>query len=204
MKFSLLFSIFSIFFLFSCNSSNLRKRGKIYLGIFKLRYYWIVEEADYPGARVASLYFKGRFLAFVSKKFYRQLILQGTGRLKRGVLVQYRRRCRYVPYCLEVSVINRGVRWGLGASGRKLIPFYSVAADRSFRFGVKFFIPELKAVLTKNGWPSNGCFEVHDRGGKIRGRVLDIFVGNKRLFRRYFRGKFPSRVKVYRVFSCNF
>jgi 3D (Asp-Asp-Asp) domain-containing protein len=58
---------------------------------------------------------------------------------------------------------------GISASGKKLVPFYSLAADKKcFKFGTKIEITDSKG--NKSTW------EVMDVGGAIKGRHFDLFI----------------------------
>ncbi|MBK03739.1 MAG: hypothetical protein CL920_29645 [Deltaproteobacteria bacterium] len=170
------------------------------LGTYRLSVYWLAHENWYKGRRRAPLYQKRRRIAWVSERFARAIRMQGSGRLRNGWIVQYKSRCRYKRrFCLRVKVINaKRYPMGIGAGRVALQPFRSVAADRrQFPHGTYLYIPALGRLIRKGGWAHNGCFAVHDRGGKIRGRRLDLFTGNRVLFKRHLQKRLPKRIKVY-------
>lgn len=166
------------------------------LGAYRLTVYWLSSERRFRGPKRFSLYDGKLRIARVSRRFAKSLRLQGSGRLKDGTIVQYVRRCR--GRCMQVRVINRQIYpMGVGAAGVALMPLRSVAADRRFRFGTPLYIPQLGRILRKRGQKHKGCFMVHDRGGRIRGKRLDLFTGSRRIFRRFVGRSLPRFVKVY-------
>lgn len=168
-------------------------------GSYRLTVYWLSNERHYAGAKQVSLYDGGLQIARVSKKFAHSLRFQGSGLLRDGTLVQYRSLCkRGGTGCLQVRVINQQIYpSGVGAAGVALQPLRSIASDRHFPFGTSLYIPDLGHILRQNGQEHNGCFVVHDRGGRIRGQRLDLFTGSRQVFRRFFRQSIPRYVRVY-------
>jgi len=68
-----------------------------------------------------------------------------------------------------------------GAAGRQLVPWYSIAAPRNLRLGtighIEFLSGEtLSPAITPSGktWIS---FKVDDRGGSIKDRRIDVYLG---------------------------
>lgn len=180
-----------------CVSSHVRTGSS--LGTYRLTVYWLAHEHRYRGQRKVPLFFGGLKVARVSKRFARAVRMQGTGRLRDGTLVQYVRTCRHRGrYCLKVRVINKQMfPMGVGAAGVALQPLRSIAMDRRFRFGTSVYIPYLGKLIRRRGQRHNGCFVVHDRGGRIRGKRLDLFTGSHRVFRRYLRRGLPKYVRIY-------
>ena len=64
--------------------------------------------------------------------------------------------------------------YGITASGRKAKDWYTVAADPRIKFGTVYYIPYFKDK------PNGGIFVVEDRGSKIKGKHLDIFMRSLR------------------------
>src|SRR5262245_44982833 len=99
-------------------------------GTFELTYYWIPVEQDLRGPPVAPLFDRAcSVLAKVSAKFAHDAGLAGAGKLADGrmLTVDGECRCPHSP-CFRVLA---GEPWGLGASNRALVPFHSLAVDRS-------------------------------------------------------------------------
>jgi len=87
---------------------------------------------------------------------------------------------------------------GVGASGMPLAPFRSVAVDTTrIPLGTRLYIPAVRRLLRNAGVPHHGCFLADDRGGRIKGARIDLFVGNRALFERYLAKRMPRDVRVY-------
>ncbi|MCB9640295.1 MAG: hypothetical protein H6728_13830 [Myxococcales bacterium] len=194
----------SVFFLMACvlsgcASTPVRPAQEGFdLGSHRLTVYWLAREGK--RRRHVALYRKNRRLAWVSRRFAKALRLQGSGRLRDGRLVQYAGSCQPASdRCLVVRQIDRRLfPMGVGASGMPLSPFRSVAVDtRRIPLGTRLYIPALRRLLRKAGVPHHGCFIADDRGGRIKGSRLDLFVGNKALFQRYLAKRMPRYVRMY-------
>lgn len=168
-------------------------------GEYRLTVYWLSSEHSYSRTQQVALYDGGLRIARVSKEFAYALRLQGSGRLRNGTLVQYHGRCRRNRNgCFRVRVINQQIYpTGVGAAGIALQPLRSVAADRHLAFGTSLYIPILARILRQHGQIHDGCFVVHDRGGRIRGQRLDLFTGSRQVFRQFFRQSLPKYVRVF-------
>ena len=68
---------------------------------------------------------------------------------------------------------------GITASGRKVKPFYTIAAPPDIPLGTKVYIPELVEYWAKRGVSISGIFRVEDRGGAIKGNKIDIYMEDK-------------------------
>lgn len=173
------------------------------IGRFKVTYYWLATER--PGARRNATLYDRRCapIARVSRSFVRRLTLEGTGRLADGriVNVAHKCRCEQVKRCFMVLGKRR---WGLGVGGRPLVPFRSVAVDSSVvRISRTLYIPALDGAMMPGrppfgGFVHDGCVIADDRGGGVRGRHLDIFLGRLRHYRSLFEGRPPRRARVHR------
>ncbi|RLE40440.1 hypothetical protein DRJ16_07165, partial [Candidatus Woesearchaeota archaeon] len=69
----------------------------------------------------------------------------------------------------------------IGASGRELIPWYSIAAPRKVKFGtiggIEFLRGETISPPVTPDEKTWMLFRVDDRGGAIKGRKIDVYVG---------------------------
>lgn len=68
--------------------------------------------------------------------------------------------------------------YGKGSFNNPLFPYKSIACPKEFKDNHKFFIPDAKGVVLPDGSKHNGIFICHDRGGAIKGRHIDTFLGN--------------------------
>ena len=103
--------------------------------------------------------------------------IQGSGVRRDGRLQRYNGR---------VEKLRNGCTTAIGASGRCLMPFFSIAGDTSSRWGNHMgdiiFVPELKGkkVRLPNGRViiHPGLFIIDDHGSAIRGKNrFDFFTG---------------------------
>ncbi len=158
-------------------------------GTFELTYYWVTAEADYPGTPSETLYAPGcTKLARVTPEFARNLRLEGTGRLADGRVVNVAGSCGCAtsPCFAEVDA---GHPWGIGVQNRPLVPYRSVAVDRSVvPYGTKLWVAELDGVAVPGdppwgGYVHDGCVVAADTGGSIVGQHVDWFVGLRASYR---------------------
>lgn len=71
----------------------------------------------------------------------------------------------------------------LTASGRRAVPRYTIAMSKNFKFGTKVYIPGI------------GMCEVMDRGGAVKGNVIDIYFGSHEEALNW--GRRSIKVKIY-------
>ncbi|MBI3268978.1 MAG: hypothetical protein HYZ53_08145 [Planctomycetes bacterium] len=142
------------------------------LGNFRPSFYWIAHEADFSGPATTAIYDPhGALLGRYPAAFVRSLRLEGTGKLRDGRVLNVAGNGRFTfvdaPY-------------GLGAQGIHLVPFRSVAVDRSVvRLGTRLYVPAARGILLPDGSRHDGIFEAHDVGSAIRGRRIDVFIGRR-------------------------
>lgn len=121
-------------------------------------------------------------IAHVSAEFESQLVLQGTGKLRDGRILNIWGTCRCPNKpCFKVTKNQ----WGTGGGGRPLEPFRTVAVDRKVvKLGSLLYIPILEGQTMPGrppwgGYVHDGCVVADDTGGGIDGHQLDLFVGRK-------------------------
>jgi len=170
------------------------------LGRALVTFYWTLDETAprYRGKASAVLEdVRGRVLARTSKRFRRDLIMEGSGHLRDG---------RTVVYDRKVDGENRfrlgRSQYGEGQLGCALIPYRTVAVDPHFvELGSTLSIPQLKGAHLPDGTTHDGIFVADDRG-RFRGSHIDIFIGSgPKGARPFVRKGYGSRshVKVYLV-----
>lgn len=64
--------------------------------------------------------------------------------------------------------------YGIGASGKRVKEYHSIAAGPELPFGTRVYIPALKDT------PNSGIYTVEDRGSAITENCLDIFLGESK------------------------
>jgi 3D (Asp-Asp-Asp) domain-containing protein len=139
-----------------------------YLGKFKVTFYWVVEERDYPAGRAEALYdTKGNLVGRFSGRFVQDFKREAAARLRDG-------RC--ISYLKKADRVVVGDHF-LGYAGYHLTELRSIAVDpRVIPIGARVYIPEVERVVV-NGRPQTGIFYAHDIGSAIQGKHIDVFVG---------------------------
>ncbi|MBM3315639.1 hypothetical protein FJY71_07385, partial [candidate division WOR-3 bacterium] len=129
-----------------------------YLGKFKVTYYWVVNEEDYPAGSGAALYdIQGQLLGRFSAAFVKAFKTESAARLRDGRKISYLKRRN------RAQVVDEF----LGNGGHTLVELKSVAVDpRVIPLGSRLYIPQAGGVVV-NGRPLTGLFYAHDIGSAI-------------------------------------
>ena len=121
-------------------------------------------------------------LAEVSPEFASELVLQGTGKLRDGRVLNIWGACACPRSpCFKPTESQ----WGSSGSGRPLQPFRTVAVDpKVVKIGSLLYVPLLEGRLMPGrapwgGFVHDGCVVADDTGGGIDGNQLDLFVARK-------------------------
>jgi 3D (Asp-Asp-Asp) domain-containing protein len=121
-------------------------------------------------------------LADVSPEFATELVLQGTGKLRDGRVLNIWGNCACPRSpCFKPTESQ----WGSAGSGRPLQPFRTVAVDpKVVKIGSLLYVPLLEGRLMPGrppwgGFVHDGCVVADDTGGGIDGNQLDLFVARK-------------------------
>ncbi|MBK9035712.1 MAG: hypothetical protein IPL61_31425 [Myxococcales bacterium] len=152
-------------------------------GTFELTYYWVTAEDDYAGVADTTLYQPGcAALATVRARFASSLDIEGTGRLTDGRLINVDGTCGCARSpCYVVAPADHP--WGTGVQDRALVPYRSIAVDRTvIPYGTALWVAELDGVAVPGdppwgGFVHDGCVIAADTGGGIVGLHIDWFVG---------------------------
>lgn len=173
-------------------------------GTFRLTCYWLIEFEDEASwnkswyrrkkgqPRKQTLTVDGVDLLAPSA-FLNAVRMEGAGRI-RGKLLNYMGRGQW-------GWLNmKKYPFGQGASGDKIVPFLSVAADFKVLKRRKLYrVPELRNLLL-GGRRHSGIVRASDTGGAIKGRRLDWHVGFERRFKSLAeQTDFPMEVHVEEV-----
>ncbi|MDF1664911.1 MAG: 3D domain-containing protein [Planctomycetota bacterium] len=147
---------------------------KSYLGKFKVTYYWVAQEADYPGEGSESVVDEsGKSLGTFSKRFARALKLEGSGMTADGRLLNVVSKKGGIIRFKEVAA-----PFGLGCRNNPLVPFRSIAVDKTvIPYGTVLYIPQAVGAKLPDGTVHDGYFLAADVGGGIKGNRLDLFTG---------------------------
>jgi hypothetical protein len=146
---------------------------------YALRFYWLAMQDDFhPDDTHVPIYSReGFFIGTYQEKFVRALLMEGSGLLSDGRVINYNGSCRFgVGTCYE-PLDEREYPYGRGAGRRPLIPFKSVAVDpRLVPIGEPLYIPEFDGMMLPDGSIHDGCVRADDTGGGIKKRKMDFFV----------------------------
>jgi 3D (Asp-Asp-Asp) domain-containing protein len=141
-----------------------------YLGRFKVTFYWVVEERDYPASNAVPLYDKqGNLVGRFSRQFVNDFKREAAARLKDGRCISYMKRAGRVM----VDTVFHGI------NGYTLTELKSIAVDpRVIPIGARVYIPQAERVVV-NGSPLSGIFRAEDIGSAVKGKHIDVFVGSR-------------------------
>ena len=148
------------------------------LGSFRNTYYYMVFEEDFPHeAKDASiLEMDGTLIAKVTTKFYKALLMEGSGRLRDG------RTVNWVGKVDEKSRyhVTKFV-WGRGTGNCALAPYRTIAADPAqIPAGAVVKIEETVGMKLPDGTISDGVWRAEDTGSAILHDRIDIYVGRRK------------------------
>ena len=153
---------------------------------FALRFYWLaMQDGFHPDEEHVPLYSRdGFFIGAYPARFVESLLMEGSGVLSDGRLINYSGPCRYgVGTCYE-ALDEDEYPFGRGAGRRALVPFKSVAVDpRLVPIGEPLYIPEFDGLVMPDGSVHDGCVRADDTGGNIKKRKMDFFVATYGNFR---------------------
>jgi 3D (Asp-Asp-Asp) domain-containing protein len=152
------------------------------LGSFVLTYYWVTAEDDFPGTKDTTLYDDScGVIAVVTSGFADSLSVEGTGRLSDGRVVNVSGSCSCATSPCY-GVVDAQHPWGYGAQNNALVPFRSIAVDRTvIALGTHLYIQEFDGVTmpgdpSYGGFVHDGCVSADDVGGGIVGKHVDFFA----------------------------
>jgi 3D (Asp-Asp-Asp) domain-containing protein len=141
------------------------------LGRFRVTFYWLVEEDQYPGERTVPLFTRREeLLGYFPYRFVRDFRMESCARLSDGRLISdpgSGNRCRVVDA-------------PLGSRDYTLTALKSVAVDPSVvPMGAQLYIPAAAGIKLGLDSVHDGRFLAQDVGAFIQGRHIDIYVGPK-------------------------
>jgi len=167
------------------------------LGTFRNTYYDFPSESEFDAENIdggtTTLFNREcKAIGKVPTGFYEAVCVQGSGTLKRGATVSFARRdCDCAAVCPRTSqkicfdeLDARAFPWGRGATGKAITPLLTVAVDSEvIPLGTAIYVPELAGLPRDTGGGSlhDGCFVAQDRGLKVQGKHIDVFMGDRAL-----------------------
>jgi 3D (Asp-Asp-Asp) domain-containing protein len=160
------------------------------VGTFKVTYYWIVFEEEFPGRPSVPLYdIKGKVLAVVEDRFAERVSMEGTGVMRDGRVLNLHNECDQAKYGWCFFLVDREkAPFGYG-SHAPLHPFRTIAVpDHILKRGQVVYIPSFDGMPlpgTEGGFDfHDGCFVVEDTGWSLKGKHIDIFALSEEYYRR--------------------
>lgn len=141
-----------------------------YLGKFKVTFYWVVNEAEYPDTKSVPLYDEcGKLVGKFSRSFVEAFKMESAAKLRDGRCISYLKKQN------RVRVVSDFLGYG-----HTLKDLRSVAVDpRIIPIGSRIYIPLAERVVV-NGVQHTGIFMAHDIGSNIQGKRIDVFLADKR------------------------
>lgn len=141
-------------------------------GSYKMTVYYVPREADYEG--------KAAFIHAAK--------INGTGRRANGRLI----------HCENGSCKPQKQNVVRGSEGEPLRALHTIAVDpRKIAMGSRVLIQEFVGLKLSDGSIHDGIFQALDKGGRIRGRHVDIFTDTHKIWRAI-KGNFPTDKKGIR------
>ncbi len=179
----------------------------VFLGEVRVTCYWTADELDEgQGPKNVPITIKAqdgsRRQIKISRKFKKCLDVEGTAMLASGeVLNVSSRKGVYMDVTREATL-------GLGTRGRSLVPFRSIAINRSrglkgLKAGDQVYVPQLVGLELPSGNRHDGYLRVDDVGSGVRG--IDLYTltrGNASLITQVFAGR-KQHVPLYKVVSAD-
>ncbi|MEO0094221.1 MAG: 3D domain-containing protein [candidate division WOR-3 bacterium] len=152
-------------------TDSLPQAKAVNLGKFKITYYWIVPESEYRGRREVPIYLEnGSLLGYFPKKFVDDFKKESVARLRDGRLISYLKR----------KNAARVVTEPLGFGNFTLTSLKSIAVDTNIiPLGSRVYIPEYERLYLGDKGVHNGIFNANDIGSEVKGKHIDIYIGEK-------------------------
>lgn len=143
---------------------------------FRNTYYYSVQESDYAKYAVDnSIYdLDGNVLARVSTAFRKHLLIEGTGKLLDGRVINY---AGFIDKETRFHVTHHP--YGHGVGDCPLEPFHTVAVDpKKIPLGSVVLIKETVGMQLPDGRTHDGLWKAEDIGGAIKQDRVDLYVGD--------------------------
>jgi len=136
-------------------------------------YYILAEDRFSPSTEATIKDPKGNVLGSVSAKYKKLCDIEGTCRLRNGLLINY-----WGKVAGDVRYVKSPFPYGVGVGNCPLKPYRTAAVDKSIvAFGSTIRVKELVGVELPDGTKHDGIMLAQDAGGAIKGDRIDIFTG---------------------------
>lgn len=150
------------------------------IGSFRPSFYWIaMEKADGKPKNVELLDEHGKVLVKVGQAFFKELRMEGTGKLLDGRMVNFKARVEKPDGTTEIRWRWCGPEapFGYGFEDFLLREYRSVAVDpKVIPLGSRVYIAEAKGTKLPDGTIHDGYFDAVDIGSMITEKKIDIFT----------------------------
>jgi len=147
------------------------------IGAFRNTFYYMVFEKEYPREEKTEsiLTMDGKLIAKVTKKFYKDLLMEGSGKLRDGRVVNWAGLVEQKSRFHITKLV-----WGRGTGACALKPFRTIAADPAqIPAGAVVSIKETIGMLLPDGTKHNGIWRAEDTGSAILHDRVDLYIGKK-------------------------
>ncbi len=158
------------------SSACLAQASETLIGKFRNTNYYFAFESEYRGPATAEvLGMDDSRLALVSVAFKKALLMEGTGELIDGRVINYAgKKDNTARFAFTRH------RYGRGVANCPLSPFRSIAVDPSLiALGSKVRIAETVGMVLPDGSIHDGIWLAVDIGGAIVGDRVDLFIEKK-------------------------
>lgn len=150
------------------------------IGDLKPTFYWIAMEKADGESKIRPLKdMEGNILAMVTDKFYREIRMEGTGKMLDGRVINFEGRVKLPDGTTEIRwvVCPPEAPYGYGVDKIPLVPFRSVAVDPTVvPIGSRVYIPKAVGAKLPDGSIHDGLFMAVDIGDAIKNKRIDMFT----------------------------
>lgn len=147
-----------------------------FLGTFRNTYYYLAQESRYDHLPLDAplLDMEGDIISWVSNAYRKSLIMEGSGRLRDGRVVNYAGK---KDNSIRFRVTANPHGDGIGTCA--LVPFGTIAVDpKRIQVGSIVQIKETAGMILPDGTRHDGLWRADDVGGAIQGDRIDLFLGD--------------------------
>lgn len=152
------------------------------IGNFKPTFYWVALERESNTKKTKPIKdMKGNIITYVTESFYKELVMEGTGRLLDGRIINFAGKVQKPDGNIEIRflICPPEAPYGYGAIDLAipLIPFRSIAVDPNVvPLKSKIYIPKVVGMPLPDGSKHDGYFIASDVGAAIINKRIDMFT----------------------------
>lgn len=150
------------------------------IGLMRPSFYWVAVEKKDTAKKTKKLFDRnGNLLATVTPNYYKELAMEGTGKLLNKKIINYESRKTNPDGTTEIfwQFCPPEAPFGYGLGPIPLVPFRSVATDLTVvPLGSKLYIPAAVGIKLPDGTFHDGYFTAVDIGDMITNKKIDLFT----------------------------